>query len=93
MKTRKELAFCSSQKTTSGGRFTDSFFRYNPPVYLRFPINVEKAILRYFSREVIELILFILELKRIWKTRSKDLEKLRTRLEDRRMFAPSMLSF
>lgn len=50
MQMSQELVLCSSPKTKCGGRITDKFFKYNTPVWLGFASNVEKTILRYWSR-------------------------------------------
>lgn len=43
----KRLFYCASQMTTSGGRKTEKLLKHDPPVYLEFACNLEKASLRY----------------------------------------------
>lgn len=71
LKTNEENASYLSPTTTSGGRITSKLLKYIPPVYLGFAFNIEKAVLSYFSREVVELISFLFELRLTWKCRSK----------------------
>lgn len=57
MKTNDDLLSCWWQMTTSDGRITGNRLKHLLPVYLSFAINFERAIIRYYSKEVSELIL------------------------------------
>lgn len=48
--------------------------------YLEIALNVEKAVLRYCSRKVAELIPFISKLRRNWNRRSDEMQGMRIRL-------------
>lgn len=73
-KTNENLLSCSSQTTSSGGRVTNKSLKNIPPIYLGFEFNVERAILKYCSKEVSEILSFILELE---KTGSGKVKKWR----------------
>lgn len=63
MKTNEELLFCLSQIVPSGGRTTDKLPTRTLPVYLGFRFNFEKATMKYRSKEVFQLLLFISKLR------------------------------
>lgn len=81
MNTNKELVSYSSETATSNIRVTEEFLKYITSLYLGFAINVKKAILRYCSREVSEIILCILKQRRKWKLRSEEIEENGVRRE------------
>lgn len=66
------------------GRDTYKLLKHSPPVYIGIASKVEKAILKHYSREVLELIPYILELRRCWKRRIEEVEKIGIRRKDGR---------
>lgn len=64
MKTSKELHFCLSQTSTYNTRNTDDLLKNSTPIFVGFALNVEKAILKYCSRNVFTFLLFISGLRR-----------------------------
>lgn len=89
MKMNKKLLFCSSKTTTSSCQSTDKFLRNIPLVYLKFAFNVENENLMCFSRECFELVPYISKLRRYWKRKGEEAEKMAIHREDEMMFAPS----
>lgn len=56
MKTNEELLSCFTKKYSKGSLTTFNFMKNTAHVYLAFAFNIEKAILKYCSREVLELV-------------------------------------
>lgn len=90
MKTNKRLLLCTLLTTTSSGRITDWILKVLPLMYLDFVQNIEKANLTYYCRDDFDLVPFILERKKIWKSRRKKVEKMKICREDETVFMPSI---
>lgn len=74
MHRRKEVFSCLLQKITSSGQITAILLKYIPPVYIELIVNVGNVILKYFRREVSELVPFISKLRKSWKRKSDEEE-------------------
>lgn len=64
MKRNEEPVSYLSPTSTGSGRMTNMLLKHIPPVYLELVLNIWKTILRYFSRNVLQLLSFISELRR-----------------------------
>lgn len=65
MKNNEETLTCLSQTSSSDCRITDKLLKNIPPVSLAFAFNAEKANLRHYSKEFLELVPLISVLKKI----------------------------
>lgn len=91
MKTNNNLLSYSSQTAAGGGRITDISLEHNLYTYLGVSFNVQKAILRYCSRVILEVVSIITELRRNKKRKSEEIEEMIVGTEDGTIFFPSIL--
>lgn len=75
-KTNKDFLSFSLETAMSGGRTTSKSLKSTPPVYLQFAFSFEKAIVKYSSTGVSDLVSSISDLKVKWKQGNGELKEM-----------------
>lgn len=88
MKTNEGLV---STEMWQGARVTcmeESFIETVPPIYQGYAIQVEQAIVAYYSTDVSGLVHHVTEMRRTWRRRSEEVVETCVQREHGTLFAP-----